>query len=127
MTIHIILTIFFGSIILILLPFIFKTLNFKNSVSVNDFSNLKFKEKPKLGVGFYWFAFSPKIPNNFYNKCYNELYKLDKKNPPRGEEVYAFAFEKYTGENIFKFRALGWVILIPIIVTIIAFLIPCDK
>ena len=102
-------------------------LNFNNSVSVNNFSKLKCKTKPKLGVGFYWFALSPKIPDDFYNKCYDELYKLDKKHPPLGEEVYAFAFEKYTGYNIFKFRALGWLILIPTIVTIIAFLAPCNK
>ena len=122
-----ILLIVFGIIILILLPKVFKNLSFKNPISVDSFSNLKCKEKPELGILFYWFGITPSFPPGFYKKCFKELYKLDKKNPPRGEEVYAFAFEKYTGENIFKFRALGWVILIPIIVTIIAFLIPCNK
>lgn len=127
MNIHTIIAIFFGIIILILIPFIIKSLNFKNSVSVNDFSKLKCKVKPKLGIGFHYFALSPNIPDDFYDKCYKELYKLNKKNHPIGEEIYAFVFEKYTGYNIFKFRALGWLILIPTIVTIIAFLIPCNK
>ena len=122
-----ILSIVFGIIILILLPKVFKTLSFKNPISVDNFSNLKCKEKPELGILFYWFGITPSFPPGFYNKCYNELYKLNKKKPPLGEEVYAFAFEKYTGYDIFKFRALGWLILIPTIVTIVAFLIPCNK
>ena len=77
MNIHTILAIFFGIIILILIPFIIKTLNFNNPISVNDFSKLKCKVKPKLGIGFHYFALSPNIPDDFYNKCYKELYYSD--------------------------------------------------
>ena len=124
-----ILLIVFGIIILILLPKVFKTLSFKNPISVDNFSNLKCKEKPELGILFYWFGITPSFPPGFYNKCYNKLYKLDKKNPPLGEEVYAFAFEKFTGCSPFQFRWWGWVILTATIILLIVFNLDysCDK
>ena len=124
-----ILLIVFGIIILILLPKVFKTLSFKNSISIDSFSNLKCKEKPKLGILFYWFGITPSFPPGFYEKCFKELYKLDKSSYPLGEEVYAFAFEKFTGCSPFQFRWWGWVILTVTIILLIVFNLDysCDK
>jgi hypothetical protein len=119
----------FGIIILLLLPKVLKSLSFKNPISVDSFSNLKCKEKPELGVLFYWFGITPSFPPGFYKKCFKELYKLDKSRHPLSEEVYAFAFEKFTGYSPFQFRSWGWVVLTTTIILLIVFNLDysCDK
>ena len=68
--------------------------------SVNDFSSLQAPQfTPSIWFKLFPSSLTVKIPPEFMKQCYRELNEISGGNFI-GEDLYAFAYEKYTGRNI---------------------------
>lgn len=69
-------------------------------IGVNDFSNLKAPEfVPSIWFKLFPCSLTVKIPKEFMKECYYDLKNISG-GAFIGEDLYAFAYEKYTGRNI---------------------------
>ena len=92
--------------------------------SVDEFSDLKApKFKPSIWFKLFPGPLTVKIPNEFMEECAVELNKISG-GYFLGEDLYAFAYEKYTGKDIFDIgRFVPILIIIGLIISFIIILI----